>query len=107
MEQSIIRPTFTFHGKLSISNNALEAIAVHAANTVAGVSQAGKINIHVEQEGVVNIDVFPVLTFGYPLHLVAAEIQERIIVAVEEMTGLQVKAVNVQVKGLSFENKSI
>lgn len=107
LEQSIIRPTFTFHGKLSISNNALEAIAVHAANAVAGVSQAGKINIHVEQEGVVNIDVSPVLTFGYPLHLVAAEIQERIIVAVEEMTGLQVKTVNVQVKGLSFENKKV
>lgn len=107
LEQSIIRPTFTFHGKLSISNNALEAIAGHAANSVAGVSQPGKIAIHVEQEGMVVIDIAPVLTFGYPLHLVAAEIQQRIIIAVEEMTGLQVKMVNVQVKGLSFENKKV
>lgn len=107
LEQSIIRPTFTFHGKLSISNNALEAIAGHAANTVAGVSQAGKIAIHVEQEGIVAIDIAPVLTFGYPLHLVAGEIQQRIITAVEEMTGLQVRMVNVQVKGLSFESKII
>ncbi|MDD4767319.1 MAG: Asp23/Gls24 family envelope stress response protein [Desulfotomaculaceae bacterium] len=107
LEQSIIRPTFTYHGKLSISNHALEAIAGHAAKSVTGVSQVGKINIRVEQEGIVTIDIAPVLTFGYPLHVIAAEIQERIIAAVEEMTGLQVQMVNVQVKGLSFEKKSV
>ncbi len=106
LEQSIIRPTFTLHGKLSISNHALEAIARHAAKSVAGVSQAGKINIRVEQEGVVTVDIAPVLTYGYPLHIIAAEVQMRIITAVEEMTGLQVQMVNVQVKGLSLEKVS-
>ncbi|MDD4334226.1 MAG: Asp23/Gls24 family envelope stress response protein [Desulfotomaculaceae bacterium] len=107
LEQSIIRPTFTFHGKLSISNHALEAIAGHAAKLVNGVNQAGKINIRVEQEGVVTIDIAPVLTYGYPLHVIASEIQERIIAAVEEMTGLQVQMVNVQVKGLSLEKNTV
>ena len=95
LEQSIIRPTFTFHGKLSISNHALESIAGHAAKSVTGVSQAGKINIRVEQEGIVTIDIAPVLTYGYPLHLIAGKVQERIITAIE-MTGLQVQMVNVQ-----------
>jgi len=107
LEQSIVRPTFTFHGKLSISNNALAAIASHAASAVSGVSNAGKINILVEQEGIVTIDIFPVITFGFLLHEVAAEIQKRIKISVEETTGLQVKMVNVQVKGLSFpKNKT-
>ena len=107
LEQSIIRPTFTFHGKLSISNHALESIAGHAAKSVTGVSQAGKINIRVEQEGIVTIDIALVLTYGYPLHLIAGKVQERIIAAIEEMTGLQVQMVNVQVKGLGFEKKNV
>ncbi|NLJ75838.1 MAG: Asp23/Gls24 family envelope stress response protein [Peptococcaceae bacterium] len=107
LEQSIIRPTFTFHGKLSISNHALEAIAGYAAGSIDGVNQPGKINIHVVQEGIVTIDIAPVLTYGYPLHIIAAEIQKRIIVAVEEMTGLQVQMVNVQVKGLSLDKKFV
>lgn len=107
LEQSVIRPTFTFNGKLSISNNALAAIAGHAASAVSGVSSAGKINIHVEQEGIVTIDIFPLITFGCLLHEVAAEIQQRVKISVEEMTGLQVKMVNVQVKGLSLpKNKT-
>ncbi len=107
LEQSVVRPTFTYHGKLSISNSALSAIAGHAASLVKGVSHAGKINVTVEEEGIVIIDLAPTLTFGYPLHVVAAEIQYKVKQAVEEMTGLQVKIVNVQVKGLSFPEEAV
>ncbi len=106
LEQSVVRPTFTYHGKLSISNSALGVIAGHAASLVEGVSHSGKINVIVEQEGIVTIDIAPTLTFGYPLHVVAAEIQYRVKQAVEEMTGLQVRMVNVQVKGLSFAEET-
>jgi len=102
LEQSVVRPTFTFHGKLTIANSALEAIAGHAATSVSGISQAGKINIHVEHEGIVTIDIAPIFTFGHQLHEVAAEVQRRIKQAVEDMTGLQVREVNIHVRGLSF-----
>lgn len=106
LEQSVVRPTFTFHGRLSIANSALAAIAGHAASSVKGVFHAGKINVNVEQEGVVTIDIAPTFTYGYPLHLVAAEVQFRVKQAVEEMTGLLVKMVNVQVKGLNFAKET-
>lgn len=102
LEQSVIRPTFTYHGRLTIANSALSAIAVHAAGSVRGVSQVGRISVNVEQEGIVAIEASPTFTFGYHLHEVAAEVQRRIKRAVEDMTGLQVKEVNIQVKGLSF-----
>lgn len=107
LEQSVVRPTFTYHGKLSIANSALTAIAGHAAVLVKGVSHSGKINVTVEQESIVIIDLAPTLIFGYPLHLVAAEIQYKVKQSVEEMTGLQVKMVNVLVKGLSFAEETI
>jgi len=103
LEQSIIRPTFTFHGKLSISNNALIAIAAHAASKVRGVSHAGKVNATEEQESIVVIDVAPIVIFGFQLQEVAVDIQRSVKKAVEDMTGLQVREVNVQIKGISFE----
>ncbi|MCL6559874.1 MAG: Asp23/Gls24 family envelope stress response protein [Firmicutes bacterium] len=102
LEQSVVRPTFTYHGKLTISNSALSAIAGHAASSVEGVSSTGRISVLSEQEGIVVIEISPTINYGCPLHVVAGEIQQKVKQAVEEMTGLQVKEVNIQVKGLSF-----
>lgn len=104
LEQSVIRPTFTYHGRLSIANSALSAIATHAAATVKGVSSPGKIHVSTGTDGTVSFDVAPIITFGYHLHDVAAEVQHRVKTAVEDMTGLQVTEVNIQIKGLSFPN---
>lgn len=103
LEQSMVRPTYNYNGRLIIANSALSSIAAHAATSVRGVKSAGKIEVLVEQEGLVTFDVSPVIFFGLNLQEVAIQIQHRIKQSVEEMTGLQVKSVNVQVKGLSFE----
>lgn len=102
LEQSVVRPTFTYHGKLSIANSALSAIAGHAASAVAGVSSVGRIHVNTDQNGTVSFDLAPTITFGSYLPDVAEQIQRQVKDAVEEMTGLQVTEVNVQVKGLSF-----
>lgn len=101
LEQSMVRPTFTYHGKLTIANSALCAIVGHAAASVRGVSNSGKIVVK-EQESSVVVDIAPTFAFGGRLHEVAAEVQHRIKQALEDMTGLQVKEVNVHVKRLSF-----
>ncbi len=105
LEQSMIRPTFTYHGKLIIANSALTAIADHAAASVGGISSPGKITVK-EQDGQVFVDVSPTFTFGCRLHEVAAAIQRGIKQAIEDMTGLQVKEVNVLVKKLNFQDKN-
>ncbi|HOV80616.1 MAG TPA: Asp23/Gls24 family envelope stress response protein [Bacillota bacterium] len=103
LEQSVVRPTYTRNGRLTISNSALSAIAGYAAGKVYGVSSIGKITVNVKQEGTITIDIAPTFTFGCRLPDVASEVQHKIKDAVEEMTGLQVKEVNVQVKNLSLD----
>jgi len=105
LEKSVVRPTFTFHGKLTIANSALSAIIDHTAGLVKGVEQVGKININSLQEGMIAVDINSTFTFGYNLHDVAVEVQQMVKQAVENMTGLQVKEVNVQVKGISLARK--
>ncbi|MDD4239267.1 MAG: Asp23/Gls24 family envelope stress response protein [Desulfotomaculaceae bacterium] len=106
LEQSMVRPTFTYNGRLTIANSALSAIAGHAATSVKGVKSAGKIGVIVEHDGFVTVDVSPVILFGLNLQEVAIQIQQKIKQSVEDMTGLQVKSVNIQVKGLSFDHIS-
>lgn len=104
LEQSMVRPTFTYNGRLTIANSALSAIAGHAATSIKGVTSTGKITVNVEQDGLVSVDVAPVISFGLNLHDVATQIQYKIKQSMEDMTGLQVKSVNVQIKGLSFDH---
>ena len=102
LEQSVLRPTFTYHGRLSIANSALSAIAEHVAASVKGVNDAGRITVVPEQEGAVVIELAPSILYGSPLHEVAVNIQKKVKRAVEDMTGLLVKEVNVQIRSLSF-----
>ncbi|MEW6276342.1 MAG: Asp23/Gls24 family envelope stress response protein [Bacillota bacterium] len=101
LEQSIVRPTFTSHGKLIITHGALAAIVARAAEEVPGVKSAGKINITQQEEGVI-IELHPAVYYGRHLFKISRKIQLAVKKRVEEMTGLTVKAVHVFIKELGF-----
>lgn len=101
LEQSVVRPTFTYYGKLTITTSALVAIVSRAAEEVPGVKSAGRVTVQRDADGVV-IEVHPVLYYGYVLNQVGREIQVAVKRRVEEMTGLVVKSVNILVRELSF-----
>lgn len=102
LEQSIIRPTYTFNGKVSIADSAISDIVRHTARLAGGVTHTGRIIVHVQEEGVLGIDISLTIAFGCFLQEVGRELQAQIIKAVESMTGLQVKEVNIKIKSLSF-----
>ncbi|WP_072867603.1 Asp23/Gls24 family envelope stress response protein [Desulfofundulus thermosubterraneus] len=101
LEQSVVRPTFTYYGKLTITTSALVAIVSRAAEEVPGVKSAGRVTVQRYVDGVV-IEVHPVLYYGCVLNQVGREIQVAVKRRVEEMTGLMVKSVNILVRELSF-----
>jgi uncharacterized alkaline shock family protein YloU len=53
-------------------------------------------------EGVA-VEVYITVRFGYSVTKVAMSIQEAVSKAVQDMTGLQVSAVNVNVTGIAFD----
>lgn len=101
LEQSVVRPTFTEHGKLTITHSALAAIVARAAEEVPGVKSAGKINIHQQDEGV-TIELHPTIYYGQHLGKISRKVQLAVKKRLEEMTGLTVKAVHVLIKELGF-----
>ena len=105
-------------GTVNISEEVVSAIAALAVTEVEGVhglsssltadiaELLGKKNLSrgvklTIEEGVVTVEAFVVVTYGYEIPVVAAAIQENVINAVESMTGLKCAAVNVDVCGIS------
>ena len=100
-EQSVVRPTFTYYGRLSISESALTAITSIAAREVKGIKSPGKINILQEEDGLI-IEIYPILKLGNNMNATCREIQKTVKKRLEDMTGLLVKMVHVTVKEISI-----
>ena len=98
-EQSVVRINFTYYGKMTISKNAITAIAGYAAKLVSSVVQAKRIGVVRDDQGIV-IKINLVVSYGERLDEVARQVQALVKVEVEQMTGLSVAGVNVTVEGL-------
>ncbi len=110
-------------GEVRISTDVIIVIAhtaVMETEGVAGMSagiadniqqvlgrRGGTKGVKVELTGrEVAIDLFLIVDFGARIPDVAWRAQERVKQAVESMTGLDVKAINVHVQGVSFDGKT-
>lgn len=106
-------------GTVHITNDVVEIIAGIAATEVAGVAGMsggivggitellGKKNlskgVKVEvAEGVAAVDLFLAVEFGSRIPDVAHQVQLRVKGAIENMTGLRVREVNIHVQGVTF-----
>ena len=105
-------------GTVNISEEVVAAIAAVAVSEVEGVfglsssftsdlkELLGKKNLSkgvklTIEEDVVAVECFVVVAYGYEIPAVASAIQDNVKSAVESMTGLTVKSVDVDVCGIS------
>lgn len=112
------------NGSVKISNDVVAAIAGVSAEETKGVacmytSISGAIaekfvsrknlskGVKVEMlpEGI-ELDLYIVVDFGVRIREVAEAVQSSVKSNVESMTGMEVKAVNVHIEGVSFEKKA-
>jgi uncharacterized alkaline shock family protein YloU len=114
------------HGSVSFATDVIATIAGLAATEVEGVAsmgagQSGLADILTRRgqstksltkgvkvevaEGAVTVDITIVVEFGSPIPEVAAGIQENVKKAIETMSGLSVRSIDVHVQGMSFERE--
>jgi uncharacterized alkaline shock family protein YloU len=109
-------------GSINISDEVVAAIAANAALEVEGVAglptSLGKdiaemlgrrnlsrgVKLLAEEDGI-TLDICINVAYGVSVSEVAKAVQAGITAAVESTTGFSVKAVNVHVCGIAFENK--
>lgn len=104
-EKSIVRPTFSYYGKLYISDSTISSIVEHVATSDLSITRTGQIHIknsHEQEKGIsISLDV--TIKYGLPLWEVLHDAQQRIKNMVEYMTGMTITEVNIEVKRLSID----
>ena len=96
-EKSIVRPTFSYMGDYSISNNVIIAMAMLETKKVNEVKQILNINLRTTAHGV-HIDMTVTLSDTDNIRRVCRIIQHTIRSNVEEYTSVNVRRVNILVK---------
>ncbi|MEG1240703.1 MAG: Asp23/Gls24 family envelope stress response protein [Oscillospiraceae bacterium] len=109
-------------GNIHISDEVLAVIAAAAALEVEGVGSLSStlasditeltgrkvlskgVRLHAE-EGSVTVEVSILIQYGYTIPTVAHAVQEAVMAAVGNTSGLQVESVNVHVAGVSFPHE--
>lgn len=106
-EKSIVRPIFSYYGKLIIDDSAIKAIVKSVVKAKEFVNKVGSIHVrHLkngdEDQGL-KISCEIVLTYGNHIPTLIAQTQQRVRDAVEFMTGMIVHEINIMVKALYVE----
>lgn len=104
-EKSIVRPTFSYYGKLTISDAAIQQLVVFLAQQNLAVSQTSHVQIsntaQKEKGLIIRMDV--VMRYGLALRKFLQELQDSIKQNIEYITGMTVQQVHVTVRSLSVE----
>lgn len=102
-DRSIVRPMFSFYGKLLIADTAIEDIIKLVAAKVDGVDKVTAIKVRRRSDNskgiVIALEV--VLFYGVQIFDITRHLQNKIKEKIEFMTAMQVKNVNVAIRSLS------
>jgi len=104
-------------GVVRIHNNVIASIASIAAGEIQGVKRiggdlksgflelfgkkdAGRIKVDIDKNGEVRLEVPLVIKYGYNIPEIAGQVQEAIRNALEQMTNLSIKDINIIIQGI-------
>ncbi len=115
-KEYVVRPDE--NGSINISEDVVAAIAVSAAMEVDGVGESSPTAANRKKNAVksvkltidgnnVTVDMQIMVKYGLPIPTVAQNVQEAVFNAIESMTELKVRQVNVRINGVTFAEDTI
>lgn len=96
-EKSVVRPTFSYRGKYTISDGVIKELIKHAGSKVIGISRIYGIQIKNLEQGII-ITFNTEVMYGNPIIPLINILQQQIIYEIENMTSLNILSVDVIVK---------
>jgi uncharacterized alkaline shock family protein YloU len=107
-EKSIVRPVFSYYGKLSIDDSAVSAIVKRLIGEKEFVSSVGSVRVrhlmYGDEDRGIEVSCEVVLHYGKHIPTLIHETQQKIKEAIEYMTGMVVHHVNIVVRTLYVVN---
>jgi uncharacterized alkaline shock family protein YloU len=100
-EKTIVRPTYSYRGRYTISDKAVVDIAIYNCINIPGINSIPNAAVEINGEGVIiNVDV--IMEYGFNMRSVLKEAQSRINKDVEYLTGLNVLQVNILARSVAI-----
>ena len=98
-EKSIIRPTFSYLGKFTISDTVFRQIVEYIAKKTEGIHRVSRVRVE-NSAGATNIYVEVYVIFGYNIVNVLRAFKEKVKKEIERLTTMNVQEVSVLAKGI-------
>lgn len=98
-EKSIIRPTFSYLGKFTISDTVFRQIVEYIAKKTEGIHRVSRVRVE-NSVGATNIYVEVYVIFGYNIVNVLRAFKEKVKKEIERLTTMNVQEVSVLAKGI-------
>lgn len=99
-EKTIIRPTYSYLGNYYLSEKVVNNLVEFSVSHVNGVSKIYKVLTNKYVEGV-QIDLDIEVEYGTQIPLLSNRIRNTVVYEIEYTTGINVKGININVKGIS------
>ena len=99
-EKTIIRPTYSYLGKYSISDTAISSIVNFVVSKIEGVSKIYKVNINKFNDGM-KLDIDIEIKYGSRIPNVASQIKNTVVYAVDNAAGINIFGINIKIKSIS------
>lgn len=103
-EKSVVRPTFSYLGRYTISDYTVYQIVEYVTSNIEGVSRISRFRAENQADGI-HIEMDLVLYYGYVIKPLLREVQRRVVEEVERLTAINIKSLNLVAKSLVMEPK--
>lgn len=100
-DKSIVRPTFSYMGDYTISDNVIASIATYEAEKINGVEKVQRINIRTTKHGA-HIDMTVSLRYGCCIYDVCRKVQLAVRDNIEQYTSINARRIHVFVRNLTL-----
>lgn len=100
-DKSIVRPTFSYLGDYTISDNVLVSITKHVIESIPGI-KVNFVNIRKTSHGL-HIDVTVTMDYGLIIYDICRQAQMNVKNSIEEYTSLNARRIHIMVKNLTMQ----
>jgi len=102
-ERSVVRPTYSYLGRYIISDKTIIDIINIVAAGISELDSVTDTYIKIKPDGVI-IEIGIIVRYGYQITGAAGELQKKVADKVDEMTALNLIAVDVEIEGLMWDS---
>ena len=106
-EKSIVRPTFSYLGNFTISDNVFKQIIEYVAESTEGIYRIHRTIVKKHQGYNDGIFIYTelIIQFGYNVMETVKKYKSKVLKEIDKLTSMNVLNIDIIVKGVNFKNK--